>query len=207
MLHMDGGVRKVTEAVLLAGGKSRRMGTDKLLLPQNGSTVLYSAFLRFSEFFDNVYISVGERGKYPEIPAEHLVDSFPNCGPMAGLLEGLRRSQSEGIFLSAADLPFSDPELALWLMKACGEYDICITEDLQGRYEPLFGFYRKNVENTVYELLREGNFRLTELYRRHSTLILTPQDLPKIENDRAFANMNCPEDFQRLLGKNVDWIK
>lgn len=189
----------MTEVVLLAGGKSRRMGTDKLLLPQNGTTVLQAAVSRFSSFFDKVYLSVGEAGKYPEISAEHLVDSFPGCGPMAGLLEGLKVSQSGGVFLAAADIPFSDPERALKIIAASGGYEICVTVDGQGRYEPLFGYYRASVADTVLEFLQAGNYRIAELFQRHNTLVLEPAAVPGIWNERAFANMNFPEDYRMLL--------
>ena len=52
-------------AVILAGGKSRRMGRDKLSLPQGNTTVLNAAVERFSAVFDRVYISVRDRGRYP----------------------------------------------------------------------------------------------------------------------------------------------
>jgi CTP:molybdopterin cytidylyltransferase MocA len=62
--NMQRKVDTMTEAVILAGGKSRRMGQDKLALPQDGRTVLASAVSRFEKYFDAVYVSVNDIERY-----------------------------------------------------------------------------------------------------------------------------------------------
>ena len=84
--------------VLLAGGKSSRMGTDKLMLPQRDGTVLEQAVRRFSAVFDRVLVSVASPDCYPDIPAERIADEFPGCGPMAGIQAGLKHCRPEGAF-------------------------------------------------------------------------------------------------------------
>ncbi len=189
----------MTEAVILAGGKSRRMGRDKLALPQDGATVLASAVGRFEKYFDAVYVSVNDVGRYPEITARKIEDIYKNCGPMGGLHSALSVCHGEGVFLSAADLPFSDPKIALKIIELCGENDICVTVDGSGRFEPLFGYYKKCVLKTAEELLHSGCFRMAELYKRHATRLLTPEEMGDVWNSRAFENMNYPDDYARLL--------
>ena len=188
-------------AVLLAGGKSRRMGRDKLSLPQNGKTVLEAAVQRFSEKFHKVYISVDEMTRYPEINAPKIADVYKGCGPLGGLHAALGNVEGDGVFLAAADLPFSSPDIALEMIKLCEGYDICITRDESGRYEPLFGYYKKCVLETVKELLESGVYKMTALYEKHPPLVLTPCELAGVWNSDSFENMNYPEDFERLLGK------
>ena len=188
-------------AVLLAGGKSRRMGRDKLSLPQNGVTVLEAAVERFSEKFDKVYISVNEASRYENINVPKIEDIYKDCGPLGGLHAALKICEGEGVFLSASDLPFSSPEIAEKMIEMTGDYDICITADENGRFEPLFGFYRKSVLETAEELLKKGTYKMIALYDKHPPLILTPAMLGEIWDAKNFENMNCPEDFDRLLGK------
>lgn len=189
------------KAVILAGGKSRRMGRDKLSLPQDGTTVLRSAVDRFSEYFDKVYISVNDVSRYPDISAEHIVDVYKGCGPMGGLHAALSEVSGEGIFLAAADLPFSDPKIALKMIELCGEHDICITTDRSGREEPLFGYYKKRILPEAEELLENGIYKMTALFARTDTLTVTPDEIGGLWNEKAFENMNYPEDFERLLRK------
>ena len=71
--------------------------------------------------------------------------------------------------------------------------------DGDGRFEPLFGYYKKCVLKTAEELLRSGCFRMAELYKRRATRLLTPEELGDTWNSHAFENMNYPEDYDRLL--------
>ena len=192
----------MTTAVILAGGKSKRMGRDKLSLPQGETTVLASAVQRFSEKFDRVLLSVDTPERYPEIAVGHICDIFPDCGPLGGLHAALTALDDEkgGVFLAAADLPFSDPDAALRLMSFCGEHEICILRDENGRFEPLFGFYGGGLLGRVTELLENGRHAMTDLYDISDTLIASFSDIGADRDRKMLANMNRPEDFYALLG-------
>ena len=187
-------------ALILAGGRSRRMGRDKLMLPQDGSTVLETAVRRFSEKFSRVLLSVDRAGRYPDIPVPHVEDTFRGCGPLAGLHAGLKAAGEEGVFLAAADLPFSDPETALRMIELCGEHDICVMRDGKGRFEPLFGCYRISVLQKAEKLLASGKRAMTDLFEVSDTLVLSASELGIPEGSQMLANMNRPEDFSELLG-------
>ena len=191
----------MTTVVLLAGGKSSRMGTDKLMLPQQDTTVLEQAVRRFSSAFDRICVSVARLDDYPGISAEHIADEFPGSGPMAGIHAGLRHCGPEGAFFCAADLPFSDPGAALLIMEKCPENaEICVVAGPTGRPEPLFGFYRASVLPRAEELLLAGRFRMRGLLDAGATCCLTEREVGEIWSGEGIANMNTPEDYRRLLG-------
>ena len=185
-------------AVILAGGKSRRMGRDKLSLPQGNTTVLNAAVERFSAVFDRVYISVRDRGRYPDAGAPEIEDIFKDCGPMGGLYSSLETA-GESIFLVAADLPFSDPLLAKSIIASRGDSEICITVDGCGRYEPLFGYYDYSVKVAAKSLLLQGKYKMAELYSICRTKTLQPEELHGMWRETAFQNMNFPEDYEKLF--------
>ncbi len=187
-------------AVILAGGKSRRMGRDKLVLPQGGSTVLGTAVTRFSERFDKIYLSVDTPERYPDIAAEHVCDIYPGCGPMAGLHAALSRFEGEGVFLAAADLPFSDPAAAVRMIELCGGHEICVMRDEAGRFEPLFGYYKRSVLPEAARILASGGRAMTLLLSACDTLVITPAELSLGVDVNMLANMNRPEDYDALLG-------
>ena len=185
-------------AVILAGGKSRRMGRDKPVLPFRGQSLLAGAVARFSTCFASVAISVARADSYPEIAAAHIVDRYPGCGPMAGLHAALCTLDGD-VFLTAADMPFSDPEVALRMIALCGAADICVIRDGQGRYEPLFAFYRRSTLPHVAALLEAGQYTLLALFQRVRLCEISLEQLGLPPETPMLLNVNRPADYRRLL--------
>lgn len=191
----------MSTAVILAGGESRRMMRDKLALPFGASSLLASAVSRFSANFDTVCVSVAEAGKYPEIDACHIADIYKGCGPMGGLHAALKHTGSDGVFLVAADLPFADPRAAIRIMELCASYDVCVMTDNRTRYEPLFGYYKKNMLMHVEDALKTGNYKIAALFDKVKLRIVTKDELGSLWNEKLLLNINYPEDYERLLGE------
>ncbi|NLT14962.1 MAG: molybdenum cofactor guanylyltransferase [Clostridiales bacterium] len=192
----------MSTAVILAGGESRRMKRDKLALPFGAATILASAVERFSSYFDKVYISVADPDKYSEIKAARLTDIYKGCGPMGGLHAALKSSEDEGVFLVAADLPYSDPLAAKRIIELAGESDICIMADSESRFEPLFGYYRKTVLPYVEMALTSGNYKLAALFDKIRLRVVTKEELGGLFTEKLLLNINYPEDYERLLREN-----
>jgi molybdopterin-guanine dinucleotide biosynthesis protein A len=194
--------RIMRTAVILAGGESRRMKRDKLALPFGRESLLASVVSRFSDYFDSVYLSVADAEKYPEIDAARIADIYRGCGPMGGLHAALKRTEDEGIFLAAADLPYADPRAAIRIMDLCASYDVSITADSRLRYEPLFGYYKKSILPRVEEALQAGNYKIAALYDKVRLRVVTQQELDGLWSEKLLLNINYPEDYERLLREN-----
>ena len=188
----------MSAAVILAGGKSRRMGRDKLELTVGGKTLLESDLQRFSEVFDDVYLSVGDAQKYPGIHMRRIVDIYPGAGPMSGLHAALSTLECDGIFLVAADLPFACPHAAKRIIELCGESDACIIKLPDGKLEPLFGYYRKTLLPLSEEALKSGENRMDKLLLRARTRFIDPSELGELWDEEIMLNINCPEDYEKL---------
>ncbi|MCL2227502.1 MAG: molybdenum cofactor guanylyltransferase [Oscillospiraceae bacterium] len=188
----------MSTVVILAGGKSRRMGCDKLALPLNGGTLLESAVRRFGTAFEDVYISVADAAKYPEVDAQRVIDVFPGSGPLAGLHAALSSLPVDGVFLVAADLPFSSPEAALFIMGLCGDCEACVLRLPDGRLEPLFGFYRRSLLGRCEAALQAGDFKMTALLAEASTRFVEPGEIGELWDARMIMNLNYPEDYERI---------
>ena len=93
-------------AVLLAGGKSSRMGRDKSALPVNGEPLWQRqlAVLRATEPAE-IFISGKSDGPYANCGVEILADDIPDCGPLGGIATALRRCTSERLLVLAVDMP------------------------------------------------------------------------------------------------------
>ena len=184
--------------IILAGGKSRRMGRDKLALSLDGETLLESAVSRFSEVFENVYLSVADADKYPEIDVRRVTDIFPGAGPMSGLHSALTSLPYDGVFLVAADLPFADPHAARRIISLCGEAKACVVRLSDGRLEPLFGYYRRSLLPKCEDALRAGDYKMTVLLPDETTRFVSPDELGDLWDERLIMNVNYPEDYEKL---------
>ena len=189
----------MSTAVILAGGKSRRMGRDKLRLLYGGETLLALAVRRFSAVFERVYLSVGNTESYPEIDCERVVDLYPGCGPMAGLHAALLKTPDEGVFLAAADLPFAEPLAALKIASLCGDCAaaLLVTED--GHFEPTFGYYKKELLPAAERLLAAGRYKLLDFFEEAPLRRVLPEELGPLWRDGMLDNINYPEDYEKLV--------
>ena len=187
-----------TAVVILAGGKSRRMGRDKLELQIEGKTLLESAVSRFKEEFGDVYVSVADAEKYPGVTANKIVDILPGAGPLSGLHAALTSIECDGVFLVAADLPYAPACAAKRIIELCRDNDACIIRLPDGRLEPLFGYYRKALLPLCEEAIRSGNYQIREILFGANTLFIEPHDLGALWNEQILLNVNYPEDYEKL---------
>lgn len=186
-------------AVILAGGESRRMQRDKLALLFGGQSLLASAVKRFSGVFDQVWLSVNDPSKYDDIKAPRIVDVYKGCGPLGGLHAALTEADEDGVFLVAADLPFADPRAALKIMTLTGNADVGLMIDGQGRYEPLFAYYKKTVLPHAESALKDGQYKLSWLLDQMRLQCVSPAELGNFWSNRLLLNINYPQDYEKLI--------
>lgn len=176
-------------ALILAGGRSRRMGRDKALLPWGRETLLERAvrFWQTSGRVDRVLVAEGTPGRLSPLPAgaEPVADRVPGQGPMGGLLAGFEASGAELLYISAVDLPNLRHEAIL----PPPEHDVAVYRR-DGRPEPLFGVYRCSVVPAARALLERGDGKMSHLLEAVDTdYYYTP---PCLEG--VLQNLNSPAD-------------
>jgi len=187
-----------TAVVILAGGKSRRMGRDKLELPIDGRTLLESAVSRFSAEFDELFLSVADAEKYPGVAARRVVDILPGAGPLSGLHAALTSVGGDGVFLVAADLPYASARAAKRIIELCGECEACVIRFPDGKLEPLFGYYRKAILPRCSDAIKSGDYRMTEILAGADTRYIDPCELGDLWDEKLILNINYPGDCVHL---------
>ncbi|MFA5517373.1 MAG: molybdenum cofactor guanylyltransferase [Desulfuromonadales bacterium] len=180
--------------VILAGGKSRRMGRDKATLEFRGRTLFAGVLAMMRTLFPAVRIA-GDRPDLalPDVPC--LLDDFPGSA-LGGLYTGLRTAATEWIFVAPCDLPAPDPELARRILRQRTNVDAVVPRTGKG-FEPLFAAYRKSCLPPMRDLLEAGNFRIYDFYPRVRVACLEPPELPPDWRQSLF-NVNAPEDLALL---------
>jgi len=186
-------------AVILSGGKSRRMGRDKAQLQFAGKPALQILVERYSGYFD-VYVGVDVPGRFLLYGAGEVVDEYTGQGPMAGLHAAFAQTGADKIFLTAVDLLHGDPTLAIKMMKSVGfGSDACIIKRPQG-IEPMFGAYSRSCFEPAEKLLENGENKIKILLDSLKVKYLSQDELKKWDLDDILFNMNYPDDYKTVLG-------
>lgn len=185
-------------AVILAGGKSRRMGSNKAKLQISGEETLERLVRLYREYFD-VAISMQADGQQKDFGARRLVDVYPGKGPLAGLHAAFAETKEDKIFLTATDLPFGDPVLALHMVQLLGDtYDACVIRRKDGGIEPLFSAYNRRCLPVVAACLAGDRLSMRALLDQVHTRIVREEELPTWELEHILLNMNTPAQYHAV---------
>jgi len=180
---------------ILAGGKSRRMGTDKALLTFQEKPLLEHMIKLINPFCNTIAIS-GQNSDYSIFGVEMVTDLYSGCGPIAGIYSSLNHSQNDWNLFVGVDVPFVNEALLFLLISNIGEYDCIIPMHTSG-VEPLIGLYHRRISPIVEELIRSGDYRLTNLLSKLNTRYVDCNDLVK-KYPRLFMNINRMDDYQSI---------
>jgi molybdenum cofactor guanylyltransferase len=184
--------------IVLAGGQSRRMGTDKSLMKLKGKSLIEYSINALKPLCDNVVISSNNL-IYDFTGCEVWPDELHNSAPMVGIYSSLKRSETDiNIFLSC-DMPMMSTLMLEYLLSNSANHEITVPIHEDGFIEPLCGIYRKTSMKILYEFIGKGNFRLNECIRSASYRFVTVDfQLPFYSRD-MFLNINTPDEFQFLV--------
>ena len=115
----------------------------------------------------------------------------------------LLKTKAEGIFLLAADLPFANPEAALFIMRLGKGRDACVIKTDDGYCEPLFGYYARSMLPRAQEALAAGVYAMTTLYRKADVRFIGPAELGDLWRANMLRNVNAPEDYEKALAERT----
>ena len=112
--------------IILCGGGSTRMGTDKALLPFGEVSLLEYLVDKYKPHFSHIYLSVKKPGEYTHLslPVTEIADLYMNAGPMSGVFSGLSMMDEDQAFILPIDTPFLEPEVGLQLLEHLDGFDI-----------------------------------------------------------------------------------
>ena len=184
--------------VILAGGGSTRMGSDKALLPYQGGRFIEAIHRRMEELFEEVIVATGETTRYDFLPCRRVTDVYAGMGALGGIHAALRASGSEKVFVVACDMPHLAPDLIRHLCSLAEEADVVVPEG-EGGLEPLHAVYRKGVLPVVEDALRDGQCRVISFFDRVRVRRVPLAEVERIDPCRsAFRNINTPGDYYRF---------
>lgn len=176
--------------ILLAGGKSSRMGADKGLLLVNKKPMIASIIDTVSSISNNIII-VSNKNEYQQFGFPVVEDLIKNAGPLAGIYTGLRYSKAEKNIVLSCDVPFVSGALLRFLIKKSSNVDVTIVKK-NNRIHPLIGVYTKNCLPIFEEELTHQQLKVRLALQKVN---LNTVNATKFD-EHNFININTPTDLK-----------
>lgn len=182
-------------AGILAGGKSRRFGKNKVLAKLGDKTFLDIVAKELSGFRETI-ISVDSYEKYRNFPYTFIEDENKDIGPIEGIRQIIMKSKTFYTFICAADMPCIKKGVAEYLAEfISSDYDCYIITSSDGIHA-LCGLYSKKTVSVFEESIKEGNYRILDSLDRLRTKYV-PLEYSCFSNE-VVKNINTLEDYNKL---------
>lgn len=192
------GVIPGVTGVILAGGRSSRMGSDKALLPCREGLFIEAIYRCLAGLFDEVLVVTNTPRAYHFLPCRKVADRFAGGGPLAGLHAGLYHSGAPCIFAVACDMPFLDPELVRLLAGRVSGADLVLPESGSG-LEPLHAFYGRSCLGIMAQQLAAGERRIASILSHLAVEIVERGEVASVDPlFHSFCNVNTPGEYYRF---------
>jgi len=185
--------------ILLAGGKSSRMGKDKALIKFGNETFMSNSLKKLNKLFNEVIIVADDESKYDIENIKIIKDIYPGMGPMGGIHTALKSAKNDWIFVIPCDMPMWEPFLVEEILKYREGYDIVVPV-IKDHMEPLFALYKKTCLPEIEECLNNNIIKVIELYPLVRTRLLDLEKAHMVDQcTRSFFNINTPEDLHNMV--------
>ncbi len=184
-------VDKDITGIILAGGKSSRMGTEKGLLPLESKPFVQHIIEALQPIAKEIII-VSSNSEYDTFGVKRIEDIIPESGPIAGLHTGLTNSETENNLVISCDVPLVTTSLLRKLFQfETEDYDI-VQFEAEGKTIPLIALHKKHCAEKCFEFLSKGEKRLRKLVLESNTKTIAVQekDLPLIKNINTTKDLN-----------------
>lgn len=190
--------------VILCGGNSTRMGSDKALLPFGDCCLIEYLVQKFKSHFSKIYLSVKKKGDYAHLhlPATEIPDIYSNAGPMSGIFSGLSMIDEERAFFMSVDTPFLEPQTGLALLDSMGDADICTLHGKAGYLETATAAYSKSCITDIGKCLLLRQFTFRSLREKCNTKYIAENAIREITSlpiDIQFYNLDTRDDYYHAL--------
>lgn len=192
---------KFGTAIILAGGKSSRMGFDKQKIQIGGISMVCYIAKQLEEIFDDIIIVTNTPEYYKDRAKfnnhRFVVDIFKEKGPLGGLHAGLQHATSQWSFVTACDMPIVNIDYIKMMKKLIIDEKLekkdvfsCVTE-INGSVEPFNAFYLTNKKDKVEKGIQEGRLKFSHFVIEERSRIISEEIAVKFNKKLSmFMNLN-----------------
>lgn len=181
---------------ILAGGKSSRMGQNKVLMEYQNRRFLDRICEELRGFDEKPCISAAMPGEYEDLGLSVVCDEHREIGPMEGIRQVLIHTSCDYVFVCAGDMPFITGDLVRYMAEfISSDYDCYCMVD-EDHIHPLCAIYSKKILPVIEELIEQGQYRLMQILRRVRTKYIRLES--SCFDKKQLRNINTREEFESL---------
>ncbi len=187
--------------IVLAGGRSRRLGRDKAVEPLAGQPLIRRVIGRVAPLTNEVVVVVADAARAAALPLgpEHRVatDVYPEGGSLGGIFAGLSAATNQWGLVVACDMPFLNRSLLEYMLGLRQGCDAVVPAP--GPYpEPTLALYSRNCLPDIEAKLRANDLKISGFFESVRVRYVDEDEVRKLDPDlRSFFNVNSPEDLAR----------
>lgn len=181
--------------IVLAGGKSSRMGTDKGMIKINGKKFVDHIVAALAPSVNEIII-IANNDNYNNLGYKVYSDIIKNRGPLGGIYTGLVNSETENNMIVSCDIPFISDALINYIIRLSAKADITVPV-FKGNTQPLCAVYTKRITNEIYDLIKNNDLKIHNVLRHFITQEIYITKHQKFYNDKLLMNINTPEELKK----------
>ncbi|MDI6705699.1 MAG: molybdenum cofactor guanylyltransferase [Firmicutes bacterium] len=187
-------------AIVLAGGKSSRMGFDKAFLDIRGRSMVEIIVDQLRTVFADIIVVTNNPGSFVGLDARISTDILKNAGPLGGIHAGLKLSCSKYAFLAACDMPILSLEYAKYMMEVASIHLPDAVISSKGSWiEPFHALYSKNLADDIEEKVKEGVYKIYDVLKHKNIVKINESKVREYSPDlNIFTNLNDLNDLQEF---------
>jgi molybdopterin-guanine dinucleotide biosynthesis protein A len=192
-----------TTSIILAGGRSSRLGREKLAEVIAGKSLIERAISTLISLSQEILIVISQKQArsslslytYPE--AKTVVDLYPGKGSLIGIYTGLVHSTNSINLVVACDMPFLNLDLLRYMVKVAPGFDVVIPR-IGDQMEPLHAVYSKNCIAPMESLIMQDNLKVTAFFDSVKVRYVGKEELDRFDPERlSFFNINTEADLKK----------
>jgi molybdenum cofactor guanylyltransferase len=181
--------------IILAGGKSTRMKTDKGLIYFGNITLIEHVIQSVKKITDHIII-ITQNPAYEKYGYPCYPDVFKDKGALGGIYSGLDHSSAQKNLVVGCDMPFLSENLLTSLINKCGDEDVLLTEH-RDQAEPLCAIYDKNCITHIRSQLEQNQLKITAALEGLKTRLISFDNEDWFEGNE-FTNINSIEELKKF---------
>jgi len=185
-------------AMILAGGRSARMGRNKALLDFGGRTLIEHLLVRIEGLFKEILLVTDKPEAYSSLGVQVVRDRWPQRHPLVGVYSGLAAASTEYGFVFACDMPFLNRDLITYMMGLAPGYDVVVPRHAGG-FEPLHAVYGKACLDPIAQSIARDE-QIIGFFARVRVRVVDEEEITQFDPEMlSFSNVNTPEEYAWAL--------
>ena len=198
-------------SIILAGGKSSRLGRNKALQVIGGKSLIRWVVDRLVTLSTEIIIATARGEAIPcssTATITTVADIYPDKGPLGGIYSGLIASSGPRAIVVSCDTPFLSTGLLEYMTRLSPTFDVVVPR-IKDEVEPLCAVYSKNCVAPIRGLLQQNELRIIELFPMVKVRYVEEDEIDNFDPEHlSFFNINTQADLERarMVATERGWL-